>query len=159
MTDTATLIERLEAQASYLGDTEGMMGEALAPLLRQAAAALRKTQGDDSKVPCREIMALYNTILGGVLPKAVKLPGTRRARICARWNDSSEQRDLKWWEHYFRTVAASDFLMGRAAKQWSIPGIDWLLNETNLAKVVEGNYKNRGFSLAENNRAMLGFGR
>ena len=37
---------------------------------------------------------------------------------------------------------ASDFISGRNGK-WNNASFDWLMNETNLVKVLDGNYKNK----------------
>ena len=37
----------------------------------------------------------------------------------------------------------SDFLSGRNGK-WTSCNFDWLINENNMVKVLEGNYKNKG---------------
>ena len=44
---------------------------------------------------------------------------------------------------YFARVEASDFLTGRA-NGWQGCGFDWILKKSNLLKVIEGNYDNKG---------------
>ena len=41
---------------------------------------------------------------------------------------------------------ASDFLCGRAAKQWSGFSFDWIATSGNFTKLMEGNYDNRAQS-------------
>lgn len=44
-------------------------------------------------------------------------------------------------DEYFKMVEQSDFLTGRAGT-WNGCNFDWILNPTNLTKIVEGNYSN-----------------
>jgi uncharacterized protein YdaU (DUF1376 family) len=55
---------------------------------------------------------------------------------------TTEAEGLDWFERYFAYVAKSDFLTGRNGR-WSNCDLGWLVNQTNFAKVVQGNYENR----------------
>lgn len=51
----------------------------------------------------------------------------------------------------FEYVRESDFLMGKVHSPGRKPfelNLEWLLNEENLAKVIEGHYDNREEALA-----------
>jgi len=66
----------------------------------------------------------------------------RRAKIQARWAESSVHQDLDFWNDFFTQVATSDFLMGRLQgrdTQFRCT-FDWLIAPSNFVKVVEGNY-------------------
>ncbi len=64
------------------------------------------------------------------------------ARIRERCADGKPADTLEWWERFFESVAASDFLSGRTAKPFTAT-IDWLLGPENFCKVIEGNFANR----------------
>lgn len=155
---TNPLIEKLEA----LADAAHLINVSLdadfaAGIIREAAAALKVYEPDSNGAPAKAILDLFNEVLGDVMPKASRLPHGRRTAINARWNEAKERRALTWWKGYFEQIKASDFLCGRTKNPWR-PNIDWLLKPGNMTKVLEGNYANRGPSIGDHNRAMLGFG-
>ena len=49
--------------------------------------------------------------------------------------------DIKKWEEFIQTVQNSDFLMGKITN-FKV-SLDWILQEKNLLKVLEGNYENK----------------
>jgi|GEM_PF-2483301 len=91
-------------------------------------------------VPYQAIVDKYNALLPE-LPAAVALTPERKRTIQARWNAHPVHQDLEFWDEFFQTVRASDFLMGRThnERNWR-PNLDWLLNPRNFIKVVEGSY-------------------
>jgi uncharacterized protein YdaU (DUF1376 family) len=56
---------------------------------------------------------------------------------------TSEAEALAWFSRFFGYVAASDFLSGRSGK-WGNCDLSWLMKAENFAKVVQGNYENKG---------------
>ncbi len=84
------------------------------------------------------VLQLYNKYCPS-LPKILKLTPKREKAINARLRDHSI-RDIK---RAFQMAEASDFLAGRikttAHENWRCD-FDWLLNENNLVKVLEGKY-------------------
>lgn len=84
----------------------------------------------------REIIALYNSICKS-FPKAretekrIKTLNTRLKKYTA--DD---------FALVFTMAEESDFLSGRSGV-WTSCSFDWLINETNMIKVLEGNYKNK----------------
>lgn len=72
-------------------------------------------------------------------PRVLKLTDNRKRTIKARLKKYS----LEQLEEAFKKAEASAFLSGRSGK-WAGCNLDWLLNENNLLKVLEGNYQNRG---------------
>lgn len=93
-------------------------------------------------MPYQKIADLYHDILGDDLPHIAKLSERRKAHIRARWKNGLPS--LESWRKYFDLVSESDFLMGRAqSSNGRAPfqaTIDWLINESNLLKVIEGKY-------------------
>ena len=88
------------------------------------------------KIDYQNIVNLYNTICVS-FPKVTKLSDSRRRAIRARLKSYSVD-DLKT---AFQMAEESDFLSGRSGK-WNA-SFDWLMNETNLVKVLDGNFKNK----------------
>jgi hypothetical protein len=92
----------------------------------------------------QEVIDLYNDLLGDFLPAVVKANEKRKRMIRARWKEvygeNSRGDDLNFWRKYFLHVRRSKPLTGtKDSFDWR-PGFDWLLNETNMLKVIEGNY-------------------
>lgn len=92
----------------------------------------------------KEIIELYNDLLGDFLPQVVKPNEKRKRMIRARWKEvfgeNSRGDDLNFWRRYFLHVRRSKPLTGtKDGFDWR-PSFDWLLNETNMLKVIEGNY-------------------
>jgi len=99
--------------------------------------------------PHQKVLALWAEVLPE-LPQHTQWTDTRRKHLQARWRETAVQ---KKWEseeqglHYFRRLFGylkqSDFLMGRAATQgrrtFTIE-LEWLINPSNWAKVIEGKY-------------------
>jgi uncharacterized protein YdaU (DUF1376 family) len=67
---------------------------------------------------------------------------TAKRRNGARYA-TTEAEALDWFSRFFAYVAASDFLSGRSGK-WGNCDLSWLMKADNFAKVVQGNYENKG---------------
>ena len=50
--------------------------------------------------------------------------------------------DLTQWKQFCERIKASPFLMGEGLRRWRV-SLDWILNEANLLKVLEGNFDTR----------------
>ena len=71
-------------------------------------------------------------------PKITKLSDSRKKAIKARLKKYSVE-DL---QRAFEMAEESDFLKGSNKRNWSA-SFDWLMNDSNIAKVLDGNYKNK----------------
>jgi uncharacterized protein YdaU (DUF1376 family) len=85
------------------------------------------------------------------LPQPEKWTKGRAGHLRARWRElfaegKARTRDeaLQWFAKYFRWIAQSRFLTGRAPARPGKPPfearLDWVLMPDNLAKVIEGEY-------------------
>ena len=83
------------------------------------------------------IKDMYNEICVS-FPRLTVLSDRRKKAIKARLNTySAEQiREL------FTKAEASDFLKGKNNRNWQA-NFDWLINDANMAKVLDGNYDNK----------------
>ncbi len=72
------------------------------------------------------------------LPKVQKLNDKRRRAVK---NAGRLLGDVSF-DELFARVERSDFLTGRSGK-WSGCGFDWVLQPSNLTKILEGNYDNK----------------
>lgn len=91
--------------------------------------------------PQTQIIALYHELLPE-LPPAREWPEANASQLRARWRSLPERQSLDWWRKFFGYVRESDFLMGRKTDFQA--SLMWLVKAANFAKVVNGNYENRG---------------
>lgn len=87
-------------------------------------------------IPYQQIVDMYNDTCVS-LPSVKSLSDKRKKAIKARLNTYT----IDDFKTVFEKTERSDFLTGRTG-QWSAT-FDWLLNENNMIKVLEGNYDNK----------------
>ncbi len=88
--------------------------------------------------PYDDIISLYHKKCPS-LPKIKKLTEKRKRTIRARWRADP---DIEVFRALFKKAESSNFLSGRNGR-WTGCNLDWLMNETNMLKVLEGNYDNK----------------
>lgn len=93
----------------------------------------------------QEIVDLYNSICVSY-PKIKSLSDARKRSIKARLKKYSID-DIKLM---FEKAEQSDFLKGGNNRNWSA-SFDWLMKDTNIAKVLDGNYDNKPMTPKTNN--------
>ena len=84
----------------------------------------------------QEIADLYNSICKSY-PRLTKLSDSRKKAIKARLNTYT----IDDFKTLFQMAEESDFLKGKNDRNWSAT-FDWLIKDSNMAKVLDGNYKN-----------------
>ena len=94
-----------------------------------------KEKEKDIKDTLMSVCDRYNGVCKS-LPKAQTLSEARKRLIRARLKGYR----MEDFETVFAKAEASDFLAGRSGK-WRA-SFDWLMNEANFAKVLDGNYDN-----------------
>lgn len=85
-----------------------------------------------------EVINLYHSICVS-LPAIRAVSAQRKKAIHARLQTYS----MEDFKAMFQKAEASSFLKGKNERGWSAT-FDWLINEANMAKVLEGNYADRG---------------
>jgi hypothetical protein len=90
--------------------------------------------------PYQAIADKWNTIVAD-LPKIKALTEGRKREIKSIWKLANSIDEI---EVVFLAVQNSDFLCGRTDKPWTGCGFDWVMKPANWAKVIEGNYANKG---------------
>lgn len=98
----------------------------------------------DCVPPYHELIEAYNKFCPS-LSKATELTGNRRNAIRLRWTKYKDHSSgpLVVFDTLFKKAEASDFITGRDGRWQGKRGIDWLLNDANMVKVLEGNYDNK----------------
>lgn len=104
--------------------------------------------------PHQKIIDLYHNTLPQ-LPQVRVWPEHLQKILRARWKEDKERQDLNWWARYFKYVAESDFLMGRANDGRFQADMEWVVRPKNMAKIANGRYHNRRSSTHCNLEAFL----
>ena len=133
----------------YRGSTETVPGGSTETVPNNYRDTKHHNDNDNSSVkpdeksdpvPYEKIKKLYNEICTS-FSKVVTVSPNRKKAIAARWKEYGG--DLATFETLFKTAEASDFLKGKNDRNWTAT-FDWLLKADNMAKVLEGNYRNKG---------------
>lgn len=104
-------------------------------------------EGNDEKaknVPHQAVIDLYHKNLP-MLAETKVWNDRRRKALKARWFSGLSHpehggiNELTWWDAYFAYVARCPHLIGENDRGWAAD-LEWLINETNLIKVIEGRY-------------------
>lgn len=90
-------------------------------------------------VPVQQIVELFNELFPE-LPKVKSLTDKRRVALRRRWLENKTLQTVGRWKDFFEYIRKSDFLMGRTPQPWNGFCFDWLVNQTNFTKIMEGNY-------------------
>lgn len=101
----------------------------------QLITQLKEEEKPDGNIKPLEVMERYNAICTG-LPQAVKLTEKRAAavrKLYAKGYTSVQLVDV------FHRAQASSFCTGGNERGWRAD-FDWLMNENNVVKVLEGKY-------------------
>jgi predicted phage replisome organizer len=89
-------------------------------------------------VTCKQVVDLFHSICIS-FPKIRSISDARKKAIKARLNTYS----LEDFKTVFENAEASSFLKGSNDRNWTAT-FDWLIKDSNMAKVLEGNYADKG---------------
>ena len=89
-------------------------------------------------VTCKQVVDLFHSICIS-FPRIRSISSSRQKAIKARLNTYS----LEDFKTLFENAEASSFLKGNNERNWTAT-FDWLIKDSNMAKVLEGNYVDKG---------------
>lgn len=89
------------------------------------------------KITCKHVVDLYHSICVSY-PSVKVLSDSRKKAINARL----KSYNLDDFKTLFEKAEASSFLKGANDRNWTAT-FDWLIKDSNMAKVLDGNYDNR----------------
>ena len=92
----------------------------------------------EKETDCEHIVRMFNETCVS-FPKVAKLSLDRKKAIKARL----KQYSLEDFKKVFEIAEGSNFLKGGNNRNWTAT-FDWLIADRNMAKVLDGNYNNRG---------------
>ena len=96
----------------------------------------------------QQIADMYNNTCVS-FPRLTKLSDARKKAIKARLKTYTAD-DL---QKAFTLAEQSDFLKGANNRNWSAT-FDWMLKDTNLAKILDGNYTNNSSKMSSNEKQL-----
>lgn len=96
-----------------------------------------KEEKNSTTNTCKQVAALFNQICVSY-PSVKSFSEARKKAINARLKTYS----LNDFKTLFEKAEASDFLKGGNGRNWSA-NFDWLIRDSNMAKVLDGNYDNK----------------
>ena len=100
----------------------------------------REEEKERDKIDYKGIVAAFNSICVS-FPSVKALSDARKKAIKARLNNFS----LDDFKTLFEKAEASSFLKGKNDRNWSAT-FDWLIKDSNMAKVLDGNYDDKPVS-------------
>lgn len=127
-----------------LGDATSIENNAPSTKNDATQDPLHKTQDPlpiRAQCPHEQIISLYHEILPE-LPSVKVWNEKRRRLLQTRWREDEKRQNVDYWKRLFMYISKSDFLMGRTNSGWQT-SLEWMLNQTNFIKIIEGTYENR----------------
>ena len=113
---------------------------------REKEREKRETREEKSRIDYELIARMYNDTCVS-FPHLTTLSDARKKAIKARLNKYTIE-DL---QRAFELAEASDFLKGNNGRNWSA-NFDLIIKDTNIAKILDGNYNNRASQHTNNNK-------
>lgn len=132
------------SQTAVEGQSDGSRGATIEEGKKERKEEYNKSpKGDyESETPESSVFItireLYNSVCGSY-PRLVKMSDARKRAISARLKTGYTLDDFRL---LFEKAETSDFLKGANKRNWSAT-FDWLISDTNMAKVLDGNYDAR----------------
>lgn len=132
------------SQMAVEGQSDGSRGATIEEGKKERKEEYNKSpKGDyESGTPENSIYTtireLYNSVCGSY-PRLVKMSEARKKAINARIRAGYTHEDFRI---LFEKAEASEFLKGANKRNWRAT-FDWLISDTNMAKVLDGNYDAR----------------
>ena len=88
-----------------------------------------------------QVTELWNETLVPLGFRSLKKPSPARTRhFNARIREGPERRSLSWWLELLTQIANSSWLVDQARKKVNWLDFDWVINPSNLTKILEGKY-------------------
>lgn len=107
----------------------------------------REKEKEKDKIDYKGIVAAFNSICVS-FPSVKALSDARKKAIKARLNTYS----LDDFKTLFEKAEASSFLKGKNSSNWSAT-FDWLIKDSNMAKVLDGNYDDKPVSYRQTGKS------
>lgn len=130
------LLEQTDGQTD--GQMSGQMSDNSTPEIRDKSLENRDKEIREERIDYQRIAAMYNDTCVS-FPRLKALSDARKKAIKARLKTYTYED----FQTLFTKAEASNFLKGKNDRNWSA-NFDWLIKDANMAKVLDGNYDNKG---------------
>lgn len=120
--------------------TGQIVGQMSRQMTGQNSPEIEKEIEIEKKIDYQLIADMYNATCVS-FPRLTKLSEKRKKAIKARLNVYT----VEDFQKLFQMAEESSFLKGQNNRNWSAT-FDWLISDGNMAKVLDGNYSDRGSS-------------
>jgi hypothetical protein len=94
--------------------------------------------------PVNKIIEAYQANADKLIQPRI-IPDSVRDQISNRWRQSEKHQSLEFWENFFSYCNELPLLTGNVPKRDGTKpfraGIEWVVNPTNFAKIINGNYE------------------
>lgn len=127
-----------EKQLLLSGQTPGQMSGQNSPEIEREIEIEMEKEIETQRINYQQIINLFNDTCVS-FPRVKTLSDKRKKAIKARLKTYTVD-ELKT---LFEKAEASSFLKGSNGRNWSA-NFDWLISDNNMAKVLEGNYDDKG---------------
>lgn len=127
-----------QEKAALLVQMSGQMSDNSTPEIRDKRLEIKDKEIREERIDYQRVAAMYNDTCVS-FPHLKSLSDARKKAIKARLKTYSYD-DL---QTVFTKAEASDFLKGKNNRNWQA-NFDWLMKDANIAKVLDGNYDNKG---------------
>lgn len=130
---------RIEQEKQLLiGQMSGQNSDNSIPEIRDKSIENRDKENREKKIDYQLVVDMYNETCVS-FPRIRSLSDARKKAVKARLNTYT----IEDFKTLFEKAEASDFLKGKNGRDWSAT-FDWLIKDSNMAKVLDGNYDNKG---------------
>lgn len=130
------LLVQKSSDTSYDASTE--QSSYVVPLEEDKEKDIKNKDIDTKRINYQEIVDMYHSICVSY-PRIKSLSESRKKAIKARL----KQYTIDDIREVFQKAEASDFMKGKNDTNWSA-NFDWMMKDANMAKILDGNYDNRG---------------
>lgn len=107
------------------------------PLKEPSLSLIAKT----IKCPQQEIIDEYHRILP-MCPRVYKWTEKREKALRCRWDEDKRHQSMEFWTGLFEYIAKCSFLVGKTRENFTVT-LEWIVNQSNFLKIVEGNYEDK----------------
>lgn len=126
-----------ESKKIICQSNDGQMSDAYQPNDSIGKDRIDKVSTGKDSVDYQQIADMYNNTCVS-FPRLTKLSENRKKAIKARLKIYS----VEDFQKLFKMAEGSSFLKGQNNRNWSAT-FDWLIKDTNMAKVLDGNYTDK----------------
>ena len=130
-----SILQNCKMERTFVANGNDDIGQPIPDINTDIKLTDNKT---DRKIDYTSIVNMYNDTCVS-FPKVKTLSESRKKSIKARLHTYN----IEDFKTLFEKAQASDFLKGKNGRDWQA-SFDWLIKDANMAKVLDGNYDNKG---------------